>query len=98
MDTPRCQTKGRDTQMDYTPEQYTSAVAAQLRAERGASKMTIHELAEKSGVMEQSLQRYLNEKRDIPIPVLYQICSGLGVSVHEVIRRAEARLGLDGKL
>lgn len=79
--------------MDYTPEQYTSAVAAQLRAERAARQMTIHELADKSGVTEQSLQRYLSEKRDIPIPVLYQICAGLGVPVDEVIRRAESRLG-----
>lgn len=85
--------KGRDTQMDYTPEQYTSAVAAQLRAERAASNLTIHDLAEKAGVTEQSLQRYLSERRDIPIPVLYQICTGLGVPVDEVIRRAEARLG-----
>ncbi|WP_442892934.1 helix-turn-helix domain-containing protein [Arthrobacter sp. USHLN218] len=54
--------------------------------------MTVRELADASGVTEQSLLRYLNEKRDIPVPVLYQICEGLKVSVHEVVRRAELRL------
>ena len=85
--------KGRTTHMDYTPDDYTRAVASQLRAERAAAQMSVRELAEASGVTQQSLLRYLNEKRDIPIPVLYQICSGLGVPVHELIRRAERRLG-----
>lgn len=85
--------KGRLTHMDYTADDYTRAVASQLRAERAASQMSVRELAEASGVTEQSLLRYLNEKRDIPVPVLYQICSGLKISVHELVKRAERRLG-----
>ena len=78
--------------MAYTADDYTRAVAAQLRAERAAAQMAVRELADASGVTEQSLLRYLNEKRDIPVPVLYQICAGLKVSVHELVRRAELRL------
>lgn len=86
------QAKGYDTQMEITPDSYAAAVAAQLRAERAARQMTVQQLAGKSGVTEQSLLRYLNEKRAIPIPALYQICEGLDIPVHELVRRAETRL------
>lgn len=78
--------------MEITPDNYASAVAAQLRAERAARQLTVSQLAEKSGVTGQSLLRYLNEKRPIPVPTLYQICEGLEIPVHELVRRAEARL------
>ena len=84
--------KGWDIQMDRPGEKQAAAVAAQIRAERGARNMTIHELAERSGITEQSLQRYLAEKRPITVTVLYQICTGLGIDLDELIRRAESRL------
>lgn len=78
--------------MTFTPERYAASVAAQLRAERAARQLMVRDLAEASGVMEQSLLRYLNGKREVPVPVLYQIVNGLGLGMGEFIARVEQRL------
>lgn len=78
--------------MGITADEYATAIAEQLRAERSARRLTFKELAERSGINEQSVLRYLNGKRDIPIPALYALAEGLEVTVHEVIARAESRL------
>ena len=70
----------------------TEAVAAELRAERAAARLTVEELADLSGVHRGTLLRYLNAKRDIPVSTLVQIAEGLGVPAHLILERASERM------
>ncbi|MDR6868936.1 transcriptional regulator with XRE-family HTH domain [Microbacterium resistens] len=69
----------------------SQAVAAQIRAERAAGRMTIDELSQASGVPRQTLVRYLKGSRDIPIPTFYAIAEGLGVAADVLLDRAQHR-------
>ena len=77
------ETYGRDIQ---------SAIADQLRAERTIQGITLDGLAQKVGVSKITVHRYLHAQRDIPITTLADICEALGVTMGEIIRRAEERL------
>lgn len=68
-----------------------AAVAAELRAERAAKKISIRELSEASGIPEVSLNRYLAGRRDIPGSVLMSIGEGLGVDPGIILDRAVRR-------
>jgi transcriptional regulator with XRE-family HTH domain len=70
----------------------TEAVAAELRAERAAARLTVEELAERSGVHRGTLLRYLNAKRDIPVSTLIQIAEGLNIAPHLILERAAERM------
>jgi transcriptional regulator with XRE-family HTH domain len=78
--------------MDIYTERYASAVAAELRAERGAQKVSFRALADSSGVTEASLLRYLNGQRDIPLPAFLAICEALGANPGSVMDRAAERM------
>lgn len=69
-----------------------SAVAAELRAERGAQEMTIIELAQGAGLSESTAIRLLGNQRPIRVDVLERICEALRVSPGEILRRAQARM------
>lgn len=69
-----------------------AAVAAQLRAERAAQKMTMGDLAEASDIPFGSLRRYLSEERHIDVAVLEQVAQALGTTAEEIVRSAAARL------
>lgn len=73
-------------------EQLASAVAEQLRAERGAAGLTYKQLAEKAGLKEQSVTRYLTEKREINTSILGALCDALGITPQELIIRAVERI------
>jgi transcriptional regulator with XRE-family HTH domain len=68
------------------------AVAEQLRRERGAQRISIAELARRSGIPEVSLGRYLNGKREINIAVLANVAHALGVEPAVVFTEAQRRL------
>lgn len=68
------------------------AVAEQLRRERGAQRISIAELARRSGIPEVSLGRYLNGKREINIAVLANVAHALGVEPAIVFTEAQRRL------
>lgn len=68
------------------------AVAAVLRGERAMLQLTIAELAERSGLTDQSLRRYLATERAIDVEVLYAVAQGLGLTGAEVMARAQDRL------
>lgn len=70
-------------------DQFNSAVAAELRAERGRKKVTIDGLVALSGLSKSSVMNYLNGKRDIPTPAFVELCRALGVSPRLVFERAE---------
>lgn len=68
-----------------------AAVAAQLRAERGASNTSFDDLAETTGLAKSTLLRYFNSKRAIPVDALDVIAQALGITGYELMRRAEQR-------
>lgn len=72
----------------------TTAVAATLRAERAAAKLTQGELAAQAGLGYQTVMRM--EKGDRPaaltIDHLSAVCAVLGLSISELVERAEQRL------
>lgn len=69
-----------------------SVVAAQLRAERGAAGLAYKELADKAGLTEQSVMRYLTEKREPNAGQLGAMCDALGITPHELMLRAVDRI------
>ena len=72
--------------------EFNDAVAAELRAERGAKRLTVDQLANNAGMVKGTLLRYLNGQREIPIPALYHISKALGVEPQEVMDRASRRV------
>lgn len=69
------------------------AIAAELRAERAARRMSNRDLADRSGVSKVSVQRYLAPTRTIPVDVLDVLATALGSSIGEIVTRAEERRG-----
>ena len=69
-----------------------AAVAAQLRAERGAAELTYKELADRAGLTEQSVMRYLTEKREPNAGQLGALCDALGLTPQELMIRAVERI------
>lgn len=69
-----------------------TVIAQQLRAERAAAGLTHKELAERAGLKEQSVIRYLTEKRDIDTPTLGALCDALNLTPQELVVRAVDRI------
>lgn len=63
-------------------------IAAELTSERAYRRMTWPELAQRSGISERALHRYLNGTRDIKSEDLQAISEALGVPVEEMFLRA----------
>lgn len=74
----------------------TTAVAAQLRAERAAQRQTVRGAAAKAGMAASTLQRI--ESAEIPVKMdqLASLAEVYGLSVSEVLRRAERRVATAG--
>ena len=82
----------RVVRMGIYGENLTRAVAQQLQAERAAAGMTYAQLAEASGVNEQSITRYLTGKRDFKIEVLGQLADALSLTPQTILARAIERI------
>jgi hypothetical protein len=72
-----------------------AAVAAELRAERVAQEVTFDALTERVSLSKSTLLLLLNARRLISIEALVEIADALGVSVLEIVERAERRLAKD---
>ncbi len=69
-----------------------AALATQVKVElleRGLDQKT---LAERVGIHPVTMTKYLKNQRSMPLPVLIDIASELGVSPRVLMQRAEARL------
>lgn len=75
----------------------TAAVAAELRAYRAASRLTIDQLAETTGIGSRTLKRLLNAQRDIDVRVIDLLSTALEFDPEELMARARARAQRDGK-
>ena len=69
-----------------------AAVAAELRAERVAQEVTFDDLVERVSLSRATTWRLLNAERLITIEALVEFAGALGVSVLEIVERAEKRL------
>ena len=70
----------------------TTAVAAALRAERAASQLTQKEVAAKSRLGYQTVMRLEKGERSPNVEQLAALCSVYGLTISELIERAEGRL------
>jgi DNA-binding helix-turn-helix protein len=68
------------------------AVAAELRAERAAKGITFDALTERVSLSKSTLLLLFNARRLISLEALVEITSALGISVIEIVERAENRL------
>lgn len=75
----------------------TSALAAQLRAERAAAGMTQTELARQAGMSRVQLARIEGDERTLDIAQAADLSKALGISLVEFVQRAEARLSKEAK-
>ena len=73
-------------------ETLSQAVSATLRAERAAAQMTQAELAERSGLGYQTVMRLEKGERSPSVSQLAALCSALGLSMSDLVERAEQRL------
>ena len=69
-----------------------AALATEIKVqllERGMDQKT---LAERVGIHAVTMTKYLKNQRSMPLPVLIDIASALGVSPRALMQKAEARL------
>lgn len=78
--------------MGYYKDNLPAATVEQLQAERGAKRLTYKQLADASGLKEQTVMRYLTGKRDIPFPELVALSEALGLDPAELLIRASQRI------
>lgn len=71
---------------------YTEFVAMALEAERGAARLSIGELAARSGVPERTLARVLHAERDITVAQVYDLALAFGLRPSDIFNDAEKRM------
>ena len=69
-----------------------AALAATLRAERAAKRMTIDQLADRSGIPKRTLIRLINAERSLNIEHAVSLAEALDLPIEILIERAKARL------
>ena len=69
-----------------------AAIAAQIKAEMGAKGWKQADLAKATSMQGSTLYRYLAGARDIPLPVMADIATALGMDIIELAQRAQRRL------
>jgi transcriptional regulator with XRE-family HTH domain len=83
----------RSARASVRPEPlWREAVGEQLRAERVARELRIVDVAERAGVAPQYLSEIERGRKDASSEVLSAVSGALGLTVHEIARRASVRL------
>lgn len=77
---------------DPYAEAYTAAVAAELRAARARLQMSFPEIASATGIPRNTLLRYFNGQRDIPVPSFGRIARAMGLQPGELLDSVQAEL------
>lgn len=68
------------------------ALAAEIRAEAAAQRLTAKQLQRQVGVSSSAWSNYfVSCSRDVPIGVIMDVAHALGMQASELLRRAEAR-------
>ena len=68
-----------------------TAMTVQIKAEMAALDWKQPDLAAAAGIPTSTLHRYLSGIRDMPLPALAEISSALGLSMTELMARAQRR-------
>lgn len=71
---------------------FTTAVAAELRAQRERLHMTFPALADTTGIPRNTLMRYLNGYRDIPLAAFGRIARALQLDASKLLDAVQADL------
>lgn len=71
-----------------TESKASQSIAAQLRAVIAAKGVLKKDLADKSGLAVNTLSRYLNGHRDIPVSVFMEMCQVLEVDPGTILNEA----------
>lgn len=79
-----------DNKMSFE-EALEAALMTEIRMELVAHDMTQQTLAEKLETTKATLNKYLKGHRSMPLGFLSRVAQILGVSVHELMERAETR-------
>jgi transcriptional regulator with XRE-family HTH domain len=73
------------------PDEYTTAVAAALQAERAAAGLTIAQLADRSGLVPGTLWRVLHSQRAMTVAQLAALAPVFGMRPSQLLAAAERR-------
>lgn len=76
-------------------DQFSAAVAAELRAEKARRKKSFPAIAAETGLSRSAVMNYFNGARDTPASALGDICRSLGVDPVAIIDRAYKSLEED---
>jgi len=66
-------------------------VLAQIKAERAALDMPVAELADKAGVSQRAISRYLSGEREMSLRLVESFALALGIDLPTLIQRAAER-------
>lgn len=77
----------------HEAEQFNVLVGSRLRAEAAGKRLSVVKLSTLSGIERNTLTRYLNGERAIPLPILYRVAEVLEMTPEQVIVDATARMG-----
>lgn len=73
-------------------QRFRTALAAELRAEKGAKRLTDDDLAAAAGVHVNTIGSYMNAKADMKTPTFRAIAAALDLTATELMDRTEARM------
>lgn len=73
-------------------DRITTAIAAQVRAERGARNISCDELADRSGLDRPTMARIERAEREIAMPELYRMCGVLDIEPRHLLQAAQDAL------
>ena len=73
------------------------ALADEVRAEMGVTRMTARALSKASGIPERTLARLVSGERSIDVAQLDMISRAFGLSMATLLQRAEARAAAEGE-
>lgn len=75
------------------PDGLDLAVAAVLRGEKHAQRLTNQDISDRSGIPVVSVQRYLDDKRPLKVGILAALAGAVGMTPGELVDAAATRLG-----
>lgn len=71
-----------------TEERQMEAIAAELRSEVARQQLTYKVVAERAGMQQMTVSRYMRGERDIPMSKLFAMCRALGITAGDLLARA----------
>ena len=80
------------TDMEENANPLEVALSKQIRVELAEREWSQDYLANKVGITKAALNRYLKGHRSMPLPTLFEIAKAFGMSLREIMTKAEERI------